>query len=118
MYISLFDTWQAELSAKFERLEAIHSESRSHQTNCMCFGRSIQAIATENVPAQQSTTRPIGRVSLQMMFYIQKNSFNPIAVVPQNRMDMTQYGTLVHLVVHVERLTFDSSIRDASILCC
>lgn len=49
-------TWREEMKASFRGFEAMNCESRSHPTICLCFGRSIDALATKMY--QHSSPRP------------------------------------------------------------
>lgn len=78
----------------------------------------MDALATENVPAQQSTTSPTDRVNLQMISNIYNMFFYSSETKTQDWMYCDQRGRLVHLAVDLGRFRIDFSIRDASILCC
>lgn len=57
----------SKTSTNWRRREVTHIESRSHKTNRFCCSKRIQAIAAENIPAQQITIRAHRRVHLRMM---------------------------------------------------
>lgn len=67
---SLFYTWWADKKVNRGRSEVRRTESRSHVTICPSCGRSTHVLATETKPAQQSTTRPLRKINLEMTWII------------------------------------------------
>lgn len=66
----LFNTCWAKMEANCGILEATHSGSWSYPTNHFCRGETKHSLITNNVPAQQSTSRALKRVKLRMMAFI------------------------------------------------
>lgn len=89
----LFSTISGKTRVNCGRLERTHSELRPHLTNRLCCGRSVCGLAIENVPAQQSTTRQPGTLSLRMVSFIQNlflcsgrsNTQEPDALLPAQK---------------------------------
>lgn len=75
LFYSMLNTYWKKTGKNCGTPEAVHSVSWSRLINCLCFGRSIYALATENVPAQQFTTGPPGRVKLQTSIFIHNMFF-------------------------------------------
>lgn len=65
----LFKTWQTKIRADCRRLDSTHSESRSYSTNYLCCVRSMNVFATDILPTQQSKTREIWMIKLQMISF-------------------------------------------------
>lgn len=75
MFETLFNTCQAKTRDDCERLKAVHSGSRSHSTNGQSYSKSRHALATGNVPSQQSTTSPPESLNFNMMSIIHNMIF-------------------------------------------
>lgn len=67
---SLLKGWRAKTRVDYGRLWAVHCDSRSYQTKHLRCDRRIHFLATNSVPAQQSTAKPTTGVKLQMVPFI------------------------------------------------
>lgn len=111
----LFMTCRTKKSSNREILEKTHSKCRSDPTSLLCCGRSKHALATENVPSEQSTIRTPERVTFRMMFFVHERFYFQ---TKQNlRAGYTKLvRKLVHFAVKMRRLTSDMSIQGESFL--
>lgn len=81
---------RADMGANCGRLEAAHSESRSHLKIHLYCGWSILVLATENVPAKQKQPARREKMNLWMVFLIhtilycsgRRKAFEPGALEP------------------------------------
>lgn len=71
----LFNTCRVKIGPNCGRLDVTHYAISSNPTNRLCYSRSTYASETENIPPQQSSTRPPGRVNLRMMSFIRVNPY-------------------------------------------
>lgn len=53
-----------------EKLKMIYSGSRSHATKRLWGGRTIHSLEIENLPAQRATTKPLERMNLRMLSFL------------------------------------------------
>lgn len=114
----LFNTCGPKTRTNCRRIEVIHSEFRSGLEYHLFRGQGMNANATENLPALQSPTRPLGRANLLIMFlnhhtYFYFNQSKTLLFYASEPAQKTRsscggYGTLVTSFVHLGLANFIS----------